>query len=34
MVGAILAPGDLDGRAQGRLEECNGHLGRVDPING
>ena len=34
MVGAMLAQGDLDGCAQGSLEECNGHLGSgVDPIN-
>jgi hypothetical protein len=35
MVGAMLAQGDLDGCAQGRLDERNGHLGRrVNRING
>jgi len=35
MVGAMLARGDLDECARGRLEECNGQLGsRVDGING
>jgi hypothetical protein len=35
MMGAMLAQGDLDGCAQGRLEARNGHLGRrVDRING
>jgi hypothetical protein len=35
MAGAMLAQGDLDGYAQGSLEECNGPLGsRVDGING
>jgi hypothetical protein len=34
-VGAILAQGDLEGCAQGSLEERNRHLGsRVDGING
>jgi hypothetical protein len=32
---AMLAQGDLDGCAQGKLEERSGHLGRrVDRING
>jgi hypothetical protein len=35
MMGAMLAQGDLDGCAQGRLEAGNGHLGRrVDRTNG
>jgi hypothetical protein len=35
MVGTMLAQCDLDGYAQGSLEERNGHLGsRVDGING
>jgi len=28
MMGPMLAPGNLDGRAQGSLEERNGHFGR------
>jgi len=35
IVGAMPAPGDLDGCARGSLEGCNGHLGRgVDRIDG
>ena len=35
MVGAMPAPGDLHGCAQGSLAGCNGHLGgRVDRIDG
>ena len=35
MVGAMPAPGDLDGCAQGSLEACNGYFGRrADRIDG
>jgi hypothetical protein len=35
MVGAMPAPGELDGSAQGGLEAHNGHLGRrVERIDG
>jgi hypothetical protein len=35
MVGAMPAPDDLHGCAQGSLEACNGHLGRrEDRIDG
>jgi hypothetical protein len=34
-LGAMQAQGDLDGCAEGSLEECNGHPGgRVESING
>ena len=33
MVGAMPAPGDLHGCAQGSLEGCNGHLGRAMGIS-